>query len=57
MLAVGQVTRKSRMTMNTEEPGTFGARCAAAWCSQNAESVAAFFEEKGSLEINAGLPS
>ena len=43
--------------MNTEELGTFGARYAAAWCSQNAESVAAFFEEKGSLEINAGLPS
>lgn len=33
------------------------ARYTAAWCSQNAASVAAFFSERGSLTINDGLPS
>ena len=35
----------------------FGTRYTAAWCSQNAESVAAFFAESGSLTINEGPPS
>jgi predicted ester cyclase len=30
---------------------------AAAWCSQNPASVAAFYEDQGSLQINAGEPS
>ena len=34
-----------------------GARYTAAWCSQNAGSVAAFFAESGSLQINEGTPS
>jgi SnoaL-like domain len=42
--------------MNTTELMAFGAKYAAAWCSQNAASVAAFFEEKGLLQINAGPP-
>jgi SnoaL-like polyketide cyclase len=29
----------------------------AAWCSQRAASVATFFEEQGSLEINDGAPA
>lgn len=35
----------------------FGARYTAAWCSQNAASVAAFFAEGGSLKINQGPAS
>ncbi len=33
------------------------AKYTAAWCSQNAASVAAFFAEEGSLTINEGIPS
>jgi steroid delta-isomerase-like uncharacterized protein len=32
-------------------------RYTAAWCSQNAASVASFFAEDGSLKINNGSPS
>lgn len=35
----------------------FGTKYTAAWCSQNAASVAAFFTEDGSLTINSGTPS
>jgi predicted ester cyclase len=35
----------------------FGAKYTAAWCSQNAASVAAFFAENGSLTINDGAPA
>jgi len=35
----------------------FATRYTAAWCSQNAASVASFFAENGSLKINAGNPS
>lgn len=35
----------------------FARRYAAAWCSQNAASVAAFFSSQGSLAINGGAPS
>jgi hypothetical protein len=35
----------------------FGTRYTAAWCSQNPASVAAFFSEGGSLQINNGSPS
>jgi hypothetical protein len=35
----------------------FATRYTAAWCSQNAASVAAFFAEDGSLTINGGTPS
>ena len=42
------------------EPNTlkdFAVRYTAAWCSQNAASVASFFAEQGSLTINGGAPS
>jgi predicted ester cyclase len=32
-------------------------RYASAWCSQNPESVAAFFAENGSLRVNDGPPA
>src|ERR1700730_427103 len=35
----------------------FALRYAKAWCSQNPESVAAFFAEDGSLSINNGPPA
>ncbi|MGE3887784.1 MAG: SgcJ/EcaC family oxidoreductase [Vicinamibacterales bacterium] len=34
-----------------------GTRYTAAWCSQDAASVAAFYAEDGSLTINEGVPS
>lgn len=35
----------------------FAKRYAEAWCSQNPESVAAFYAEKGSLSVNDGPPA
>jgi len=35
----------------------FATRYANAWCSQNPESVAAFFAENGSISINNGPPA
>ncbi len=35
----------------------FAQRYAEAWCSQNSESVAAFFAENGSLSVNDGPPA
>jgi predicted ester cyclase len=35
----------------------FAARYTAAWCSQHAASVAAFFSPSGSLTINGGVPA
>jgi uncharacterized protein (TIGR02246 family) len=43
--------------MNTDELNDFATRYTAAWCSQDAASVASFFAEDGSLEINSGDPS
>ena len=43
--------------MNDADLIAFGTRYTAAWCSQNAASVAAFFAENGSLQINSGAPS
>ena len=49
---------RSRGTpMDAAQLREFGARYTAAWCSQNASSVAAFFAEGGSLKINQGAPS
>jgi len=36
---------------------SFARRYAEAWCSQNAEKVAAFFAERGSLSINDAPPA
>jgi predicted ester cyclase len=40
-----------------QDPQDFATRYTAAWCSQNAASVAAFFSPTGSLTINNGTPS
>jgi hypothetical protein len=46
-----------KTSMDAAQLKSFGARYTAAWCSQNAASVAGFFSEAGSLKINNGAPS
>jgi hypothetical protein len=43
--------------MDSNKLNVFAARYTAPWCSQNAASVASFFEGQGSLKINDGIPS
>jgi hypothetical protein len=43
--------------MQVRPPDDFATRYTAAWCSQNAASVASFFSAAGSLTINDGPPS
>ena len=43
--------------MNPNELQEFGARYAAAWCSQRPEEVAAFFSETAALSVNGGEPA
>ena len=43
--------------MNDNKLKEFAAKYTAAWCSQNAASVASFFAEDGSLKINNGEQS
>ncbi len=44
-------------TLNDQALTRFAERYTAAWCSQNAGSVAGFFAPDGSLTINDGTPS
>jgi predicted ester cyclase len=43
--------------MTSDELTKFAKRYAKAWCSQNPQSVAAFFAETGSLSVNDGPPA
>jgi len=43
--------------MHSNKLNDFAARYTAAWCSQDAASVASFFGEQGSLKINDAAPS
>jgi hypothetical protein len=43
--------------MNRDPRADFATRYTAAWCSQNPATVASFFAENGSLEINEGEPA
>ena len=43
--------------MNVEAIKSFAVRYTAAWCCQNAASVAAFFAPEGALTINDGSPA
>ena len=43
--------------MNQSQLTDFATRYAAAWSSQNPESLASFYAEDGSLTVNAGDPS
>jgi predicted ester cyclase len=47
----------SAIRMTLTELTRFAKRYADAWCSQNPESVAAFFAENGSLSVNDGPPA
>ena len=43
--------------VNATDLNAFATKYTAAWCSQNAASVASFFAEHGSLTINGGSPA
>lgn len=43
--------------MDSKQLNDFAARYTAAWCSQDAASVASFFAVQGSLTINGGEPA
>lgn len=43
------------MTLELSQLRDFAKRYTAAWCSQNAASVAAFFSPNGSLSVNGAL--
>jgi predicted ester cyclase len=43
--------------VTNDELTEFAKRYAKAWCSQNPDSVAAFFAERGSISINNGQPA
>ncbi|MGB8693298.1 MAG: nuclear transport factor 2 family protein, partial [Steroidobacteraceae bacterium] len=43
--------------MDSNKLNEFAARYTAAWCSQKAASVAAFFSAQGSLKVNDGNPA
>jgi predicted ester cyclase len=44
-------------SMNQTHLSDFATRYAAAWSSQNPDSLAAFYTENGSLKVNDGAPS
>jgi hypothetical protein len=44
-------------TVDLSQLRAFATRYTAAWCSQDAARVAAFFSPSGSLTINGGVPS
>jgi uncharacterized protein (TIGR02246 family) len=45
------------MFRSPAEMRAFASRYTAAWCSQDASSVATFFSPSGSLTINGGMPA
>jgi len=49
--------QSKEMLMDTTQLRDFATTYTAAWCSQNPASVAEFFAERGSLQINDGNPS
>ena len=56
-LVVSGCAPKEQSPMNDSVLHEFAVRYTAAWCSQQAASVAAHFAEGGSLKINAGTPA
>ena len=47
----------SSTLMDRTKLNDFAKRYTAAWCSQNAASVASFFADQGSLKVNDGSPA
>jgi len=61
-IAIALTSTHGRFQLRGVGPGPdglrdFARRYAAAWCSHNAASVAAFFAPGGSLRVNAGVPA
>ena len=56
LITLGGCAPKGK-TMDESQLRDFAREYTAAWCSQNAASVAAFFADGGSLKINDGTPS
>jgi SnoaL-like polyketide cyclase len=56
-LVVASACTSERSFMESNKLNDFAARYTAAWCSQNAASVASFFGANGSLKINEGAPA
>jgi hypothetical protein len=56
LVAVAACT-SGRSAMDPASPNDFATRYTAAWCSQKPASVAAFFSEQGSLQVNDGPPA
>jgi len=48
---------ENTMVMDKEQLTEFGEKYSAAWCSQKAETVAAFFSPNGSLKVNVDPPA
>jgi steroid delta-isomerase-like uncharacterized protein len=57
ILAALTACKSTEKAMNASTLKDFGTKYTAAWCSQNAASVAAFYADDGSLTINSGTPS
>lgn len=57
LLAVVSGCKAEGSSMDVNELNAFATEYAAAWCSQDAASVAGFFAEDGVLKINSGDPS
>ena len=55
LLLIGCTSQESQM--DVQKLTAFATQYTQAWCSQNAASVASFFAENGSLQINDGDPS
>ena len=47
----------NKKNMENEKLIHFGKQYAAAWCSQQPDSVAAYFSSNGSLSVNANAPA
>ncbi|HEX5818547.1 MAG TPA: nuclear transport factor 2 family protein [Gemmatimonadales bacterium] len=56
LVMLGACSREGA-SMDTAALQEFAASYTAAWCSQDAASVASFFAEDGSLTINGGAPA
>jgi SnoaL-like domain len=50
-------SRVEKQTMDAAQLQQFATKYTAAWCSQDPSSVAAFYSEQGSLEINDAAPA
>jgi predicted ester cyclase len=57
LLVMMTACASKRTVMDATKLNDFATMYTAAWCSQNAASVAAFFADHGSLKVNEGSPA